>query len=124
MLITSFPSLECEYTDESRYPYHCDFYIPERDMFIELNAFWTHQPEEGWYNEKSSVHRSMREELKNKFPNWSPMSWWTSDVKKRKTAKKNNLNYVVLWNEQDIEDWFALGCPDGHDGDGMYTWKK
>ena len=25
-----------------RYPYHCDFYIVEDDLFIELNAHWTH----------------------------------------------------------------------------------
>lgn len=31
-----------QYKDEVRYPYCCDFYIVEDDLFIELNAHWTH----------------------------------------------------------------------------------
>jgi len=27
---------------DSRYPYYCDFYIVEDDLFIELNLHWTH----------------------------------------------------------------------------------
>jgi len=123
LLFEKYPNVRRNYKDP-RYPFACDFYIPERDLFIELNAHWTHQPNYGWYNAKSPTHRKIKSELEAKFPDWCPMSWWTSDVEKRKTAKKNNLNYVVLWNEQDVEDWFALGCPDGHDGDGMYTWKE
>jgi len=123
-LTAKFNKVCRNYAEDPRYPFACDFYIPERELFIEYNGFWTHQPSIGWYNQKSSKHRKLREELDVKFPDWIPMSWYTSDVKKRKAAKKHNLNYVVLWNEQDIEDWFALGCPDGHDGDGMYTWKS
>ena len=28
---------------------------------------------------------------------------WLKDVEKRDTAKKNNLNYVVLWSRQEIK---------------------
>lgn len=31
----------CQYSD-TRYPYRCDFYIKSKDLFIELNAHWTH----------------------------------------------------------------------------------
>lgn len=31
----------CQYSD-NRYPYRCDFYIKSKDLFIELNAHWTH----------------------------------------------------------------------------------
>jgi len=109
---------------DKRYPWHVDIYIPERDLFLEYNGFWVHQPKLGWYSSSSKEHKNTRLIFEKNYPDWSPLAWWTSDVKKRKTAKKNNLNYIVLWNEQDIEDWFALGCPNGHDGNGMYTWKK
>ena len=29
--------------------------------------------------------------------------WTVSDLQKRKTAQDNNLNYVVLWNLEEIE---------------------
>lgn len=25
-----------------RYPYYCDFYLPKKDLFIEINGFWMH----------------------------------------------------------------------------------
>jgi len=31
-----------QYKDVVRYPYYCDFYIVEDDLFIELNAHWSH----------------------------------------------------------------------------------
>ena len=33
--------VKTEYKEE-RYPYHCDVYIPSKDLFIELNLFFTH----------------------------------------------------------------------------------
>ena len=123
LLESKFSKVFRQYNRDPRYPYQCDFYIPERDMFIELNAFWTHDTH--WYNPNSSRDRTKRKQLLEKYKKtWGEFAWWTSDIKKRNAAKKNNLNYVVLWNEQDIDDWFTLDCPNGHDGDGMYTWKE
>lgn len=31
--------------------------------------------------------------------------WTNADLKKLEVAKQNNLNYVVLWNKKDIENW-------------------
>ena len=124
-----FISVERNYNKDPRYPFLCDFYIPERDLFVELNAHFTHNPKFGWFNPRKKSHQEEIKRIESK-PDYKvyysslKKVWSEKDVLKRKTAKKNNLNYVVLWNEQDIEDWFALGCPDGHDGDGMYTWKE
>ena len=110
--------------DDILYPWKVDFYVKSRNLFIEYNGFYTHH--DCWYNGKSKTHRDLKYMLENSDKygyNKKYKTWIVSDVEKRKTAKRNNLNYVVLWNEQDIEDWFTLGCPNGHDGDGMYTWK-
>jgi len=110
---------------DPRYPFMCDFYIPKLDLFIEFNGWWMHSNE--WYDGRSNISKEKVELWKSKNSRQyvrAIKTYTKEDVLKRKTAKKNNLNYVVLWNEQDIEDWFALGCPNGHDGDGMYTWRK
>ena len=41
--------------------------------------------------------------------------WTHSDVEKRNCAKKNNLNYVVLWSKHDILDWIGSGLENRHD---------
>lgn len=40
-LVYGKDNIERQYKD-SRYPYSCDFYIKTEDLFIELNASWTH----------------------------------------------------------------------------------
>ena len=109
------------------YPYDCDFYIKSRDMYIELNAFKGHNRHwfgsfelddveaAGW---KSMVKRP------DDFYNTTLNVWVSSDVEKRKTARENNLNYVVFWDYKisDAKLWFAMGCPDGHDWEREYSW--
>ena len=45
-------------------------------------------------------------------------------MKKREIAKENKLNYIVLWDKKDIEDWFKLNCPIGQDWKYEYTWRE
>lgn len=87
------------YSDE-RYPFVCDFYIPSKDLFIELNKHWTH----GGH----SFDELSLEDI-SKLENWKEMSktskyylnaiytWTVLDVKKQKTAKENHLNYEVIY---------------------------
>src|SRR5699024_5918014 len=51
-------------------------------------------------------------------------TWKSYDVMKRKVAKKNNLNYVVFWDQymRDANMWFDMGMPDGKDYDEEYSW--
>lgn len=93
-----------EYNDR-RYPYHCDFYIPKLDMFIEINAFWVHGYH--WFNKNDpkdiETLNTWKEKSKtSKFYEYAIRVWIIKDLEKRKTAEQNNLNYVVLWNRNDI----------------------
>lgn len=36
-----FPKLKTQYKSKN-YPFHCDYYIPELDLYIEYNGTWTH----------------------------------------------------------------------------------
>ena len=101
-----YPSVIRQYK-EKRYPYNCDFYIPELDMFIELQGSWTHGKHP--YDPNSTKDKSILEKWKLRlldnhgFYLTAIKVWTISDPKKRETAKKNNLNYIELFNKEDIQ---------------------
>lgn len=109
------------------YPFFCDFYFPKTKLFLELNIHGTHCG--CWYNSQNKLCQEKR----NKFLSKAKTSafykdlvdvWTRRDVKKRNTARKNKLNYVVLWKDKDIDEWFSLGMPNGQDWQKEYTWKR
>lgn len=109
-----------------KYPFACDFYIPERDMYIELNANWTHGGE--WFDPQNPEHIARLEQWKSKGDQkyyQNAVNVWTKmDVKKREYARKNKLNYIVFWDNQlrDVDIWMSMGCPDGQDWEQMYSY--
>lgn len=114
-------------TNDKRYPYAYDFYLPEKDLFVEINGTWTHGSH--WFNKNNKNDLKLISFWKTKSKNsdyykGAIQNWTIKDVEKRETARRNELNYVVLWNKQDIEEWFSLGCPIGQDWKKEYTWKK
>lgn len=105
-----FPNVKRQYKDKERYPWFCDFYIPEIDLFLELNGHWTHGPH--IYCENSKYDKKQIEFWKKKYDNGKhPLylkaieAWTIYDVKKRETAKKNNLNYKEVWSLQEGKDF-------------------
>lgn len=83
-----------------RYPFYCDFYIKEDDLFIELNAHWTHGGKP--FNEEDPECIKQLNEWKekaktSKFYENAIETWTVRDVKKQKVAKENNLNYKVIY---------------------------
>ena len=101
--------------DSDVYPYACDFYMPEKDLYIEVNIHWSHNKH--WFS-GSKEDLAILENWKSKntiYYNRAIDVWTVSDLKKRDTAKKNNLNYVVLWSKDEINDWFSNGCSIRHD---------
>lgn len=106
--------VDCEYND-SLYPWHCDFHIKEYyNVFIELNAHWTHGP--AFFDKHNREHIETLKEWKSKAQNSTFYEaavkiWSVRDVEKRNKAKENNLNYIVLWSVADIDEWFEQGCP-------------
>ena len=112
-----FPNVKRQYKDKQRYPYFCDFYIPELDYFIEYQGYWIHnnhpydcnsindnQLLEIWYKKYT---------INNKIQYLKAINGWTiSDVNKRNCAKENNLNYKEIWNMNEgkefIKNLYAL----------------
>lgn len=115
---------EREYVSD-KYPYHVDFYDSDRNLFIEVNAHWTHGGH--WYDTFSDFDA-------NKLMDWQAKSssyidkaiktWTVSDIKKRQCARDNKLNYVTFWDSEgsDFDLWLAMGMPDGQDWGQEYSW--
>lgn len=118
-----------QYRDEKRYPFAVDFYIPERDLFIELNGSWSHGKH--WYEADREMDQKIAQTWRKKGEKSeyyrNALEVWTErDVRKRETARQAELNYVTLWDGSetlsDAHLWFALGAPDGRDWEREYSW--
>ena len=103
-----FPLVKRQYNKDIRYPWRCDFYIPEFDCFIEYNGFQSHGPHA--YDKNSKEDQLLVEKWKEKYNNGEhPLykkmieGWTIYDVKKRKTAKENNLNFYEFWDLNDAK---------------------
>ena len=100
-----------QYRDPVRYPFACDFYIPVLDLFVEINAHPTHGGHP--FNPDSAADKKQLEYWKavqDEHPVYkSAIDVWTyRDPLKLKTAKDNDLNYICLYNKQQIRN-FAKG---------------
>lgn len=100
------------------YPFLCDFYIKSLNLYIELNASWTHGGH--WFDENSKEDIKQFNLWKNKNSNYYDNAirvWTKRDVLKRNIAKENKLNYLVFWDNdlKDFDEWLNLGCLLGKD---------
>ena len=116
---------EPQYNKDSRYPYLCDFYDKDRDLFIEVNASWVHGCH--WYDIEKDANLISSWQAKStdsKYYSHAVKVFTQSDVKKRNTARANNLNYVTLWDSDgmDADLWLAMGMPLGKDYKHEYSW--
>ena len=90
-----------------KYPYQCDFYIPELDLYIEYQGTWHHGKEP--FNKDNIIHLNTINEWKNKNTiqyNRAIVIWTIEDVAKREMAKKNHLNWLEFFNMKEFINWF------------------
>ena len=96
-----FPKVIRQYKDKNRYPYFCDFYIPELDYFIELQGYYTHGNHP--FDPNSNEDLQLIEYYKKKYgEDCQPITIWSiKDVEKRDCAKRNHLNFKEVWSLED-----------------------
>lgn len=118
-----------QYCDEERYSFAVDFYIPERDLFIELNGSWSHGRH--WYEadremDQKTMQTWRKKGVESQYYRTALETWTERDVRKRAAAREAQLNYVTLWDGSEVladaHLWLALGAPDGHDWEREYSW--
>lgn len=115
LLKSKFEQVLCEYKSE-KYPFKCDFYIPEKDLYIEYQGHQSHGREP--YNEVKKEHIEVINKWKklseNDFSNGKKHSsylgyikvWTIRDPLKRKTAKENNLNWLEFFDMNQFMNWY------------------
>ena len=123
--IKALDIFKSQYKKDVRYPYLCDFYDKDKDLFIEVNASWTHNFH--WYDVDSDavmVNAWKKKSDDSQYYASALKIFTKSDVEKRECARKNNLNYVTLWDSDgmDADLWFAMGMPLGKDYEREYSW--
>lgn len=123
--VKGFGDFEVQYNKDARYPYLCDFYDKERDLFIEVNASWTHGYH--WYDAEKDVAVCTKWKAKSEDSAYyaNALDVFTKrDVEKRETARVNSLNYVTLWDSDgmDADLWLAMRMPLGKDWEHEYSW--
>lgn len=83
------------------YPWNCDFYLKDYDLYIEIQGNWTHgfHP----FNENNNEDVKQLNEWNEKYKTHpyykNAINTWTiNDIKKRNKAKENNLNYLEIFS--------------------------
>ena len=98
----------CNHYSDERYPFNCDFYIPEKDLFIELNAHWTHggHPFDPNSIEDQEKLTEWKEKAKTSQYILNAIDTWTvRDPLKIKTARDNNINYITFYSEKELKSY-------------------
>lgn len=101
-LSEQYPDIIRQYTSKE-YPWHCDFYIPCLDLYIECNFYWSHGAHP--FNPNSNEDLKELEKLKTKNYVRQIKTWTQSDVQKRETAKRNHLNYKEFYSLEEVIEW-------------------
>lgn len=89
-----------------KYPFCCDFYIKEDELFIECNYHWTHGGEP--FNAKNRKHVKkvqLWQQRNTKYYENAVRVWTIKDVLKLETAKQNGLNYKCFYSFKEFTEW-------------------
>ena len=117
----AYEILKYKYSDIIRqyssdlYPYLCDFYIPSMDLYIEFNGSQFHNgrpflntdkdiKEVNALKDKSKLLKKLNGVSKTQY-DMIIYTWTDLDVRKRKIAHDNKLNFVEFWNINDVYEF-------------------
>lgn len=88
------------------YPFNCDFYLIDYQLYIEINASWTHGKRPYVETDIECMERLKlwtKKAESSKYYRNAIEVWTVRDVRKRETAKTNGLNYLEVFSN-DIEE--------------------
>lgn len=91
----------------TEYPWNCDFYIPELNLWLECNFHWTHGKIP--YNPnicKKQLDLWIKKSKESDFYKSAIETWTVRDVKKRQWAIQNNLNWLEFFTLDEFSNWF------------------
>jgi hypothetical protein len=99
-----FENVEPQYFDKERYPFNCDFYLPEYDLFVEIQGSWTHgghpfNPENTDDLNKLDLWRSKN----SRYYDNAIYTWTDLDMRKRDVAEENHINRLEIFSSDITE---------------------
>lgn len=115
LLIDKFTIVKRQHKSKE-YPFDCDFYIPELNLYIEYQGTWSHGKEP--YDKNNILHQKIlkdwEDRLKNKISKNILNSrykdairvWTIRDPLKRQIAKENGLNWIEFFNMDQFMEWY------------------
>lgn len=105
LLQSKFSNVKHQYKSE-KYPFNCDFYIPDLDLYIEYQGHFTHnfKPFEGTSEDLEKI--KLWKNKNTKLYGIAIKVWTVRDPLKRQIAKENNLNWIEFFNMKQFMDWF------------------
>lgn len=118
-LIQIFPLTERQHST-AFYPYPCDFYIPELDLWIEYQKFEGHGKHPFDPNNEEDIRKiefwkekSKEVNFKNK-PKHKYLSfidtWTRKDPHKRRIAEEYKLNWIEFFDIKEFIEWYKNIC--------------
>ena len=91
------------------YPFLCDFYLVKQNIYIEYNGTYFHS--DSLYDEVRDKEKYLKllEKCNDGKPTYKRMLdvWSVKDKKKYEVAKKNNLNFIIMYKYWD-NDWLEF----------------
>lgn len=108
-LHSKFKEVFIQYRSD-KYPFDCDFYIKDLNLYIEYQGYWNHNRHPFTGNkEDCEILNRWKQKAKTNPAYITAIDVWTKrDPLKRKTAKENNLNWLEFFTMKSFEDWFNL----------------
>lgn len=103
-LVDAFGEIEREYKSVD-YPYHADFYVKRKNLYIEFNGMWVHNthpfnPESK--DDAAALDVWLEKAKTSSYYKRAIYIWTKSDVEKREFAKNHNLNWIEGWSIEEI----------------------
>lgn len=103
-------NVQRQYSSEE-YPFSCDFYIESYHLYVEMNLYVSHGFH--WFDANNADDMAILKKWQAKAVDsalYAKMIYvWTElDLRKRRTAQDNDLNYVVFWKNDltDFMQWY------------------
>jgi len=80
------------------YPFDCDFYLIDYDLYIEIQGHWTHGKKPYIGSDEDMNIVNFWRSKNTKYYNHAIYIWTDRDVKKREIAEINKLNYLEIFS--------------------------
>lgn len=109
LLINKFNDVKRQYKSKE-YPFACDFYIYDLNLYIEYQGDWGHGSEPFDFNNITHVEKlnKWKRGMISGHPRYKTAinTWTIRDPLKRETAKNNNLNWIEFFTMKEFMNWY------------------